>query len=81
MNPAKRLKVDSTFGGGERLHGEQEVELELEQVADFLKVSRPLNGSVGDPNPQDSHVCGPPGSGSICQRSGSGSFPLFSLMC
>jgi hypothetical protein len=43
MNPAKRLKVDSTFGGGERLHGEQEVELELEQVADFLKVSRRLN--------------------------------------
>ncbi len=46
MNPAKRLKVDSTFGGGERLHGEQEVELELEQVADFLKVSRPLNGNL-----------------------------------
>jgi hypothetical protein len=46
MNPAKRLKVDSSFGGGERLHGEQEVEMELEQVADFLKVSRPLNGNL-----------------------------------
>ena len=38
LNPGKRLKVDSSFGRGERLHGEQEVELELEQVADFLKV-------------------------------------------
>jgi hypothetical protein len=42
MNPGKRLKVDSSFGRGERLHGEQEVELELEQVADFLKVSSQL---------------------------------------
>jgi hypothetical protein len=45
MNPAKRLKVDSSFGGGERLHGEQEVEKELEQVADFLKVSSRLKGA------------------------------------
>jgi hypothetical protein len=45
MNPGKLLKVDSSFGRGERLHGEQEVELELEQVADFLKVSRPLMGN------------------------------------
>ncbi len=44
--------------------------------------------SVGDPDPepdadpQDPHVSGPPGSGSgsICQRFGSGSFPL-SLKC
>jgi hypothetical protein len=35
------------------------------------------NISVGDPD-LDLHVCGPPGSGSICQRygSGSGSFPF-----
>jgi hypothetical protein len=38
--------------------------------------------SVGDPDPQDPHVFGPPGSGSISQRyryrsgSGSGSFPF-----
>ncbi len=31
--------------------------------------------SVGDPDPQDPHVFGPPGSGSISQRYGSGSFP------
>ena len=29
--------------------------------------------SVGDPDSQDPHVFGPPGSGSICQRYGSGS--------
>jgi hypothetical protein len=29
--------------------------------------------SVGDPDP---HVFGPPGSGFICRRSGSGSFPF-----
>jgi len=28
---------------------------------------------VGDPDPQDPHVFGPPGSGSISQRNGSGS--------
>ena len=34
--------------------------------------------SVGDPDPdpQDPHVFGPPGSGSISQRCGSGSFPF-----
>jgi hypothetical protein len=31
--------------------------------------------SVGDPDPQDPHVFGPPGSGSIGQRYGSGSAP------
>jgi hypothetical protein len=30
--------------------------------------------SVRDPDPPDPHVFGPPGSGSICQRYGSGSF-------
>ncbi len=34
-------------------------------------------GSVGDPDPQDPHVFGPPGSGSNSQRYGSGSFPFF----
>jgi hypothetical protein len=37
-----------------------------------------VQGSVGDPDPEpDPHVFGLPGSGSICQRygSGSGSFP------
>jgi hypothetical protein len=29
---------------------------------------------VGHPDPQDSHVFGPPGSGSISQRYGSGKF-------
>jgi hypothetical protein len=35
-------------------------------------------GSVGDPDPDDTHVFGPPGSrsGSIIQRYGSGSFPF-----
>jgi hypothetical protein len=32
--------------------------------------------SVGDPNPQDQYVFGPPGSGSVSQRYGSGSFPF-----
>jgi hypothetical protein len=32
--------------------------------------------SVGDPDPQDPHVFGPPGSGSTRQRYGSGSFPF-----
>jgi hypothetical protein len=35
-----------------------------------------VGGSVGDPDPQDPHVFGPPGSGSISQRYGSGSFPF-----
>ncbi len=39
-----------------------------------------LSNSVGDPDPQDPHVFGPPGSGSISQMygsgSGSGSFPF-----
>jgi hypothetical protein len=30
-------------------------------------------GSVGDPDPEDPHVVGPPGSGSAVQRYGSGS--------
>ena len=38
LDPAKRFKVDSHFDG-KRLVGEQEVELELEHVADFLTVS------------------------------------------
>ncbi len=34
--------------------------------------------SVGDPDPEaDPVVFGPPGSGSISQRCGSGSFPFF----
>jgi hypothetical protein len=37
-----------------------------------LKITLPLN-SVGDPDPQDPHVFGPPGSASIIQRYGSGS--------
>ncbi len=37
-----------------------------------------LKISVGDPDPQDPHVFGPSGSGSISQRYGSGSesFPF-----
>ncbi len=37
-----------------------------------------VSGSVGDPDPdqQDPHVFGPPGSGSFSQRYGSGSFPF-----
>jgi hypothetical protein len=35
-----------------------------------------LYNSVGNPDPQDPHVFGPPGSGSISQRYGSGSFPF-----
>jgi hypothetical protein len=79
MNPAKRLKVDSSFGGGERLHGEQEVEMELEQVADFLKVSRPLNSCVGD---QDPHVFGLPDPDPFVRGTDPVPDPsLFSLMC
>jgi hypothetical protein len=38
--------------------------------------------SIGDPDPQDPHVIGPPGSGSIRQRYGSGSgSSLFSNRC
>jgi hypothetical protein len=33
-----------------------------------------LPDSVPDPDPPDPHVFGPPGSGSTCQRYGSGSF-------
>ncbi len=33
-----------------------------------------MNNSVADPDPPDPHVFGPPGSGSISQRYGSGSF-------
>jgi hypothetical protein len=35
-----------------------------------------LSASVGDSDPQDPHVFGPPGSGSTSQRYGSGSFPF-----
>ena len=38
LDPEKHIKVDSHFAG-DRLVGEQEVELELENVADFLMVS------------------------------------------
>ncbi len=46
----------------------------------FLPFSYVLYSSVMDPDPQDPHVSGPPGSGSISQRygSGSGSFPFLS---
>jgi hypothetical protein len=41
---------------------------------------REIWNRVGDPDPQDPHVFGPPGSGSISQRygsgSGSGTFPF-----
>ncbi len=33
----------------------------------------PVCGSVADPDPQDLYVFGPPGSGSVSQRCGSGS--------
>jgi hypothetical protein len=39
-----------------------------------------VNSSVGDPDPQDPHVFGPPGSGSISQRYGSGSGSFFFLI-
>jgi hypothetical protein len=38
----------------------------------------PIRSSVGDPDPQDPHVFGPPLSGFISRRYGSGSLP-FSL--
>jgi hypothetical protein len=39
-----------------------------------------LFSSVGNPDPEDPHVFGSPGSGSVSQRygSGSGSFPFLS---
>jgi hypothetical protein len=45
-------------------------------VASLARLTFILFSSVG--NPQDPHVFGPPGSGSISQRygSGSGSFPF-----
>jgi hypothetical protein len=51
-----------------------------------LRVQQPkVASSVGDPDPQDPHdpnVFGPPvsGSGSISQKSGSGSFPFPEIM-
>ncbi len=36
--------------------------------------SKMVTGSVGDPDPSDPYVFGPPGSGSFRQRYGSGSF-------
>jgi hypothetical protein len=36
--------------------------------------SKMVTGSVGDPDPSDPFVFVPPGSGSISQRYGSGSF-------
>ncbi len=39
----------------------------------LILATRILDSSVGDPDPQDPHVFGPPGSGSISQRYGSGS--------
>ncbi len=41
-----------------------------------------LASSVGDPDPQDPHVLGTPGSGSTSQRYryGSGSFPFSEIM-
>ncbi len=42
-------------------------------VADSLQV---FFCSVGDLDPQDLYVFGAPGSGSISQRNGSGSFPI-----
>jgi hypothetical protein len=38
-----------------------------------MRLSSAMPGSVGDPDP---HVFRPPGSGSIRQRYGSGSFPF-----
>jgi hypothetical protein len=45
------------------------------RVIDVFAMPQSGNGvaSVGDPDPQDPHVFGPPGSGSISQRYGSGS--------
>jgi hypothetical protein len=37
-----------------------------------------VSTSVGDPDTQDPHVFGPPGSGSISQRSGPGRILTFS---
>jgi hypothetical protein len=42
-------------------------------LVQYLQV--PFFTSVGEPDP-DPHVFGPPGSGSVSQRFGSGSFPF-----
>jgi hypothetical protein len=42
----------------------------------FVTPSVVLLSSVGDPDPQEPHVFGPPRPGSIRQRYGSGSFPF-----
>ncbi len=60
---------------------QQSVLTQLLQVNnDFILRSRAVTISVGDPDPDDAHVFGPPGSGSTSQRygsgSGSGSFPF-----
>jgi hypothetical protein len=48
------------------------------QLGGGRDTATPLQGSVADPDPPDPRVFGPPGSGSINQRygSGSGSFYL-----
>ncbi len=51
-------------GGGGRRTGERAEQVQAHSVG----------SSVVDPDPQDPHVFGPPGSGSISQRYGSGSF-------
>jgi hypothetical protein len=39
-----------------------------------VKTNKQVLTSVADPDPKDPYVFGPPGSGSISQRYGSGSF-------
>ncbi len=56
------------------LHGgQQRAGNRLRQVLQVILLQL-LTYSVGDPDPQDPHVFGPPGSGSISRRYGSGSF-------
>jgi hypothetical protein len=64
----------------------EELNSQLRDIAEFTaqlgseegQFSNTIFTSAGDPDPQDPHVFGPPGSGSNTQRSGSGvgSFPF-----
>jgi hypothetical protein len=64
-------------GGGRSQHSPGRSEIRSSPRASSPPVpTGTVKASVEDPDPQDPHVVGHPGSGSICQRYGSGSFPF-----
>ncbi len=72
---AGRAQTRSQSRGRERSRSRSVGETASLSFCRFFFAFSILQGSVADPNPDppDPHVFGPPGSGSICQRYGSGS--------